>query len=100
MNVPNFPEGQHPNPVPHSPKVSSAKPPEATTWYGTKATDVSPWDGVYSVEQMERQLVFIGLAAMSDPVRPGVREAIQACHAAGIRVIMITGDYALTAASI
>ncbi len=47
VNVPNLPEGHHPNPVPHSPKVSSAKPPEATTWYGTKATEVSPWYGVY-----------------------------------------------------
>ena len=34
VNVLNFPEGQRPNPVPHSPKVSSTKPPEATTWYG------------------------------------------------------------------
>ena len=37
---------------------------------------------------------------MSDPVRPQVPGAIEICHAAGIRVIMITGDYALTAQSI
>jgi magnesium-transporting ATPase (P-type) len=38
--------------------------------------------------------------ALSDPVRPEVPEAIRACHTAGIRVMMITGDYALTASSI
>jgi magnesium-transporting ATPase (P-type) len=54
----------------------------------------------YSAEQLEDQLIFLGLAALSDPLRPEVPEAIRACHTAGIRVIMITGDYALTAASI
>ncbi|HWP59621.1 MAG TPA: HAD-IC family P-type ATPase [Candidatus Acidoferrales bacterium] len=54
----------------------------------------------YSIEQVEKKLVFLGLAAISDPVRPEVPPAIRACHTAGIRVIMITGDYALTAASI
>ena len=45
-------------------------------------------------------LVYLGLVALSDPVRPEVPPAIHACHTAGIRVIMVTGDYALTAASI
>ena len=49
---------------------------------------------------IETQLVYLGLVALSDPVRPEVPAAIHACHTAGIRVIMITGDYALTAASI
>ncbi len=49
---------------------------------------------------IEEHLVYLGLVALSDPVRPEVPAAIQACHAAGIRVIMITGDYALTAESI
>jgi len=54
----------------------------------------------YSVENVEKELIFLGLVAMSDPVRPTVPAAIESCHKAGIRVIMITGDYALTAASI
>ncbi|MBI2359238.1 MAG: HAD-IC family P-type ATPase [Deltaproteobacteria bacterium] len=54
----------------------------------------------YAAEHVENRLVFLGLAAMSDPIRPQVPEAIRACHGAGIRVLMITGDYALTAASI
>jgi len=43
---------------------------------------------------------FVGLLALSDPVRPGVPEAIAECRRAGIRVLMITGDYAGTARSI
>lgn len=54
----------------------------------------------YPIDQTEQRLVFLGLAAMADPIRPEVPEAIGACHTAGIRVTMITGDYALTAASI
>jgi P-type Ca2+ transporter type 2C len=43
---------------------------------------------------------FVGLLGLADPVRPGVPEAVQECYAAGIRVIMITGDYPATAQSI
>ncbi len=45
-------------------------------------------------------LVFIGLVGMMDPPRPGVKEAIDDCHRAGIRVLMITGDHAETARAI
>jgi Ca2+-transporting ATPase len=54
----------------------------------------------YAPEQVERDLVFVGLVAMMDPPRPEVAEAVQKCHRAGIRIIMITGDYGLTAESI
>jgi phosphoserine phosphatase len=54
----------------------------------------------YGAEKVEKQLIFIGFTASSDPVRPGVPEAVSACHQAGIRLIMITGDYPLTAESI
>jgi Ca2+-transporting ATPase len=54
----------------------------------------------YSVETVEREMVFLGLMAMMDPPRPEVAEAVKKCHAAGIRIIMITGDYGLTAESI
>jgi sodium/potassium-transporting ATPase subunit alpha len=54
----------------------------------------------YATTEVESQLIYLGLVALSDPVRPEVPAAIHACHTAGIRVIMITGDYALTAASI
>ncbi|HJT71532.1 MAG TPA: cation-translocating P-type ATPase [Terriglobales bacterium] len=43
---------------------------------------------------------FLGLVGLSDPIRPEVPEAIRECHGAGIRVVMITGDFAGTARSI
>jgi Ca2+-transporting ATPase len=43
---------------------------------------------------------FLGLAGLADPIRAGVPEAIRECRSAGIRVIMITGDYPATAAAI
>jgi len=42
----------------------------------------------------------VGLLGLADPVRPGVPEAMAECYTAGIRVIMITGDYPATARSI
>lgn len=54
----------------------------------------------YEVENVEADLTFVGLAAMMDPPRPEVEEAIRKCHTAGIKVIMITGDYGLTAESV
>jgi len=51
-------------------------------------------------EQVERDLTFLGLVAMTDPPRPEVARAVQKCHDAGIRLIMVTGDYGLTAESL
>jgi len=51
-------------------------------------------------DSVEQNLTFVGLAAMQDPPRPEVKSAIQMCQLAGIRVLMITGDHALTAHSI
>lgn len=54
----------------------------------------------YEAEEVEADLVFIGLAGMMDPPRPEVAETVRRAHTAGIRIIMITGDYGLTAESI
>lgn len=51
-------------------------------------------------EREERDLIFIGLVGMMDPVRPEAAEAIATCRAAGIRVVMITGDHPDTARAI
>lgn len=44
--------------------------------------------------------IFVGLASLQDPPKHGVREAIGQCRAAGIKVIMVTGDHPLTAEAI
>jgi Ca2+-transporting ATPase len=43
---------------------------------------------------------FLGLAGLTDPLRAGVRQAVAQCRSAGIRVVMITGDYPATARAI
>jgi len=50
--------------------------------------------------EVEDQLVFVGLAGMIDPERPEVRPALEKARLAGIRTIMITGDYPNTARAI
>jgi Ca2+-transporting ATPase len=49
---------------------------------------------------LEKDLTFIGLVGIIDPVRPEVKAAVQTCQTAGIRPVMITGDHPLTAQSI
>jgi len=53
-----------------------------------------------SPEEVERELIFVGLIGMIDPARPEAQEAIELARRAGIRIIMITGDYPNTAAAI
>ncbi|KPJ67794.1 MAG: ATPase [Coxiella sp. DG_40] len=55
---------------------------------------------VLPLKQHEFEFKFIGLIGLADPIRLAVPEAIQKCHQAGIRVIMITGDYSETAINI
>ena len=56
--------------------------------------------GEVKVEDIERDLVFVGLMGMIDPARPEVRIALAKAAQAGIRTIMITGDYPNTARAI
>ena len=50
--------------------------------------------------QHDFEFKFLGLIALEDPVRPDVPKAIAECHAAGIRVVMMTGDHPVTAMSV
>lgn len=53
-----------------------------------------------SDEEVEKDLLFLGLLCLKDPLRPEVKEAVESCRNAGIRPVMITGDHQVTAYSI
>jgi Ca2+-transporting ATPase len=61
---------------------------------GILETDVLP------DSQREISYEFIGFLGFEDPIRPEVPDAVKQCYTAGIRVIMITGDYPETAKNI
>ncbi|NHJ13124.1 MAG: cation-translocating P-type ATPase [Candidatus Thorarchaeota archaeon] len=64
--------------------------------YRPLEAEVPDWEP----EDIERNLIFVGLIGMIDPARDEVRDAVRKCVSAGIRPIMITGDHELTARAI
>jgi len=63
------------------------------------ATSTAP-DRDWANSQLDYRYTLTGLVGLADPLRAGVPRAIAECRRAGIRVVMITGDYAATARSI
>jgi P-type Ca2+ transporter type 2C len=60
----------------------------------------TPAGSIPKMEEVEKDLVFLGLTGMYDPPRPEAKQAVAICHDAGIRVVMITGDHPSTALAI
>jgi Ca2+-transporting ATPase len=54
----------------------------------------------FDAATLERDLIFVGLMAMKDPIRPEAKVAVEACRTAGVRTVMITGDHKDTAVAI
>jgi Ca2+-transporting ATPase len=67
---------------------------------GMAYRDLKANESIEEIEEVERNLVFIGLAGMMDPPRKQVKEAIAKCRRAGIKTVMITGDHLTTAQAI
>ncbi|HEU4852070.1 MAG TPA: HAD-IC family P-type ATPase, partial [Telluria sp.] len=56
--------------------------------------------GHWPASPADFELEWLGVVGLADPLRPHVRNAVAECHQAGIRVVMITGDYPVTAQAI
>ena len=87
----------------HRKKILSDKTAMASRALRVLASAYRDWDEMPADQKpatLERELVFLGLVGMLDPVRPEVLPAIEECKRAGIRPIMITGDHKDTAAAI
>ena len=54
----------------------------------------------YTADEMERNLIFVGMQGMIDPPRPEVKDAIKKARSAGIKISMVTGDHELTAVAV
>lgn len=54
----------------------------------------------YNIEEMEKNLIYLGMCAISDPPRPEVALSISLARKAGIRVYIVTGDHGLTAKAV
>jgi Ca2+-transporting ATPase len=54
----------------------------------------------YAMEDVEKNIIFLGLMAMSDPPKEGAKEAIEKAHEAHIKTYIMTGDHALTAQAV
>ena len=67
---------------------------------GLAAKKLEPGADYTNLEEIEKDLIFLGLVGIIDPPRPEVKDAISICQQAGIQVKMITGDQALTAEAI
>lgn len=61
---------------------------------------LEPKDEDYEMEEAEKDVTFLGLVAMIDPLKEGVKESIERARKAGVRIFILTGDHPTTARAI
>jgi len=81
-------------------KVREAQEAMAAQGLRVLAMSYRPLEATWQHAQIEKDLIFAGLAGLEDPPRPEVPEALRKCREAGISVIMVTGDHPATAKAI
>ena len=83
-------------------EISSANRDMADDALRVLAASCRRWDTMpeCTSENLEKDMIFLGLCGMIDPIRPEVKGAIEECRDAGIRPVMITGDHVDTATAI
>jgi Ca2+-transporting ATPase len=81
-------------------RIDAATAEMARTGLRVLAVAKAEFSGELPADQKEFPFQFVGLVGLADPLRPSVPEAVQECYRAGIRVVMITGDYPVTAQNI
>jgi len=80
-------------------EINAAMAGDALRVLGIACRELMPGDPV-SEQEVERDLVFLGLVGMMDPPRDEAIEAVRVCREIGIRPVMITGDHKLTAVAV
>ena len=81
-------------------KVNNNMASNALRVIGIAYNDIDYLPNKIDANTIEANLTFAGLIGMIDPIRDGVKDAIQTCNKAGIKTIMITGDHIETASAI
>ncbi len=95
------------NPIPMTDKIrqqvlaaNEAMTNQALRVLGVAYRPVADLPGEAEAAQLENELIFVGLIGMIDPSRPEVKPALSEAQTAGVRSVMITGDYPNTARAI
>ncbi|MCC7385515.1 MAG: cation-translocating P-type ATPase [Deltaproteobacteria bacterium] len=86
--------------APTTTTLRSATAELATAGFRVLAVARATFSGELPPHQHDFSFELVGLVGLADPVRQGVPQAIEECKAAGVRVVMITGDYPDTARAI
>lgn len=81
-------------------KVNEEMASDALRVLGLAFKDIPALPNEINSDTVEKDLVFVGMVGMIDPPREEVKQAVEKCKSAGIKPVMITGDYKVTAIAI